>query len=131
MTKNGVTTEIFKDYEIDIKHMIHVVFRPRGLAAWNLHMKQTDHIYATIGNLRVVLYDDRVDSPTFGKLNIFILSPLRPALLVIPPRIWHGVQNVTDGESGFLNFFDYKYSHEDPDVWRLPPHSELIPYRFP
>lgn len=130
MTKNGVTTELFKNYQVDIKHMIHVVFRPGGIAAWNLHMEQTDHIFATMGTLRVVLYDDRIESPTHGKLNNLILSPQRPALLVIPPRVWHGVQNLEAKESGFINFFDNAFSHEDPDNWRLPFDSDSIPYRF-
>jgi dTDP-4-dehydrorhamnose 3,5-epimerase len=130
MTRNGVTTELFKNYVVDIRHMIHVALRPGGLAAWHLHMKQTDHVFATFGNLRVVVYDDRTDSVTHGKLNVFYLSPSRPALLVIPPGLWHGIQNIDGNESGFINFFDERFCHEDPDSWRLPSDTERIPYRF-
>lgn len=130
VTRNGITTELHRCSEFNVQHMIHVVFRPNAIAAWNLHMSQTDHLFATMGTLRVVLFDDRLDSSSRGKLNVIYLTPKRPALLVIPPGVWHGVQNIEAGESGFLNFFDNAYSHDDPDNWRLPFDSDVIPYKF-
>jgi len=55
---------------------------------------------------------------------------MRPALLVIPPRIWHGIQNLSPSTSTFVNYFDEQYAYDNPDDWRLPPDTEEIPYRF-
>jgi dTDP-4-dehydrorhamnose 3,5-epimerase len=55
---------------------------------------------------------------------------MRPQLLVVPPSVWHGVQNLSTDVSAFVNFFDREYDYEDPDDWRLPPDTAEIPYRF-
>lgn len=134
LTSNGMTTEVFRQdwglHNLSLQHLVHVTFRADGLSAWHLHEKQTDHIFASAGRLKVVLYDDRPGSQSRGRLNVFYLSPLRPALLVVPPQIWHGVQNLEAGDSSFINFFDRHFCYEDPDDWRLPPDTDAIPYRF-
>jgi dTDP-4-dehydrorhamnose 3,5-epimerase len=110
--------------------MIHVDFRPGALSAWHMHRNQTDHIFVVAGTIKVVLFDDREESATRGNLEIYHLSPLRPTLLVVPPEVWHGLQNLEAGHSSFVNFFDRRYEHDDPDEWRLPPDTDEIPYRF-
>jgi dTDP-4-dehydrorhamnose 3,5-epimerase len=79
---------------------------------------------------RIALYDARPDSPTHGVVNEFRFGSLRPALVTVPPRIWHGVQNVGDGVAVVLNLVDRAYDYEDPDHWRVPADSAEIPYRF-
>ena len=134
VTNNGVTTEVFRrDWGIvdyDIPQIIHVALRGSALSAWHMHRKKTDHILTVGGHLKVVLYDDRPDSPTHGQVDVFTTSPMRPQLLVVPPSIWHGVQNLSSETSTFVNYFDREYDYEDPDDWRLPPDTTEIPYRF-
>ncbi|HVR38279.1 MAG TPA: hypothetical protein VMU84_04235 [Thermoanaerobaculia bacterium] len=50
--------------------------------------------------------------------------------MIIPPRVWHGVQNIAPGVSIVLNLVDQAYRYEDPDHWRVPADSPEIPYRF-
>jgi dTDP-4-dehydrorhamnose 3,5-epimerase len=134
VTRNGHTTEVFSSpWELpvdEVRHVIHVSLRPAAISAWHMHREQTDQIVATAGMLRVVLYDGR-DSPTKGNIDVFELSPMRPTLLLIPPGVWHGVQNTLASEfSSFVNLFDRPYEHGDPDEWRLPIGTEEIPYAF-
>jgi dTDP-4-dehydrorhamnose 3,5-epimerase len=135
ITKNGVTTELFRPewnmVENPIQHMIHVSLRPGAVSAWHMHRLQTDHIAVIAGMIRLVLYDGRKQSPTAGKIDVFHLSPMRPTLVVIPPGVWHGLQNLSSAETGgFINFFDRAYDYQDPDEWRLPANSPEIPYEF-
>lgn len=134
ITRSGLTTEVFRrDWALDdgkIEQIIHVTLRARSVSAWHCHEKQTDRIFVTGGTINLVLYDARDNSPTRGRLNAFRLSRYRPALVVIPPGIWHGLQNIEDDTSSFINFFDRAYCYEDPDEWRLPPDTDQIPYRF-
>ena len=58
------------------------------------------------------------------------LGTVRPGLVVVPPRVWHGVQSVHAGSSSLLNLVDRAYRYERPDHWRLPPDTDEIPYRF-
>jgi len=135
VTANGITAEVFRpDWELAndrIAHIIHVRLHGNALSAWHCHRLQTDRIFVTDGSLRVVLYDDREGSRSRGKVNELRLSRYRPTLVVIPPGLWHGIQNLAPAESGFINFFDRAYRYDDPDEWRLPPDTQAIPYRFP
>jgi dTDP-4-dehydrorhamnose 3,5-epimerase len=134
ITRNGVTTELVRpEWEIGrvaIEHMIHVELRAAAVSAWHFHRFQTDRIFVTQGALRIVLFDDREGSPTRGKVDVLHLSRMRPATLLIPPFVWHGIQNVENQPSCFVNFFDRAYCYEDPDEWQLPVETDAIPYRF-
>jgi dTDP-4-dehydrorhamnose 3,5-epimerase len=134
VTRNGFTTEVFRpDWgvaELPIQHVIHVSLHPQVVSAWHQHRIQTDHIFVVSGALRVVLYDGRDDSPTHGGVNVFNVSNVRPTLLVVPPGVWHGVKNIGEGMTNFVNYFDRPYNYEDPDEWRLPRDTPEIPYSF-
>lgn len=135
VTRNGHTTELFSspwDIPVEsVRHVIHVSLKPAAVSAWHLHERQTDQIVAVDGMIKVVLHDPREDSPTEGQTDVLHLSPMRPTLVVIPPGIWHGVQNMLPaGFSSFVNLFDRPYEHGDPDEWRLPERNDQIPYDF-
>lgn len=133
VTANGITTEIHReDWGIvgNAEQVIHVALRGNAISAWHMHDRKTDHLFVVHGHLRAALYDDRDGSPTRGKLDVLHLSPMRPTLLVIPPRVWHGIQNLDAATSAFVNYFDEQYAYDNPDDWRLPPDTEEIPYRF-
>ena len=82
------------------------------------------------GAVRIVLYDARASSPTHGQLNEFSFGEHRPALLMVPPGVWHGVENLRHEPSALLNLVDEAYSYDDPDHWRLPVDSPRIPFSF-
>jgi dTDP-4-dehydrorhamnose 3,5-epimerase len=135
VTRNGHTTEVFSSpWELpvdEVRHVIHVSLKPAAVSAWHMHRAQTDQIVPVAGMIRVVLYDPRENSPSKGRVDVFNLSPMRPTLLLIPPGIWHGVQNMIASDfSSFINLFDRPYEHSDPDEWRLPLRNDQIPYEF-
>ena len=55
-----------------------------------------DRLFVSQGLLRVVLYDARPGSETFGQVDELTIGTVRPALVVIPPKVWHGVQNASE-----------------------------------
>lgn len=134
ITANGVTTEVFRDdwpLAADrVRQAIHVALRPGALSAWHLHKRKTDHLFCVAGHMRVVLFDDREGSPTRGKVDVHHVHGARPQLLVVPPDVWHGVQNLGNEPVCFINYFDEAYDHADPDEYRLPPDTDAIPYTF-
>jgi dTDP-4-dehydrorhamnose 3,5-epimerase len=134
VTANGVTTELYRpDWGIvagDVRQALHVALRGGAISAWHQHRSRWDFIFAIGGHLRIVLHDPREDSPTHGQVDVFHVSPARPSLLAVPPWLWHGVQNLSNDVSSFVNFFDVPYNYDDPDEWRLPQDAEEIPYSF-
>ena len=134
MKNNGYLTEIYRrDWQLDgqpVDQVFQVVLTPGGLSAWHLHQRTTDRLFANVGTVKVVLYDPRPESPTYGQLNEFRISPLRPQLIVVPPQVIHGVQNIGTDTAILLNLVDEAYQYEDPDHWRVPHPTPEIPYRL-
>lgn len=134
ITRNSHTTELFRvDWGIfpyPIEQIINVALHSQALSAWHMHKIKTDHIFVTQGTIKVVLFDNRQESTTKGQIDVFHLSLLRPTLLIIPPGIWHGVQNLASEASAFINFFDKQYDYKEPDEYRLDYNTNEIPYKF-
>lgn len=127
-------TEVFRldwfDDSPPIEQIFQVTLRPGALSAWHGHAETTDRLYVAEGTVRFVLYDQRPESPTRGRVNEFILSPRRPGLLVVPPQVWHGLQNVGGGTAIVMGGVDHAYCYEKPDHWRAPADSPDIPFEF-
>ena len=131
---NGALVEIYRsDWQVDtlgVDQVFHVWLNSGGLSAWHAHEHTTDRLFVTSGMIRVALFDARSDSPTCGLVNEFKVGTLQPALIVIPPKVWHGVQNLGPAPAGLLNLVDQAYRYEDPDHWRVPPDTPAIPFRW-
>ncbi len=106
------------------------VLTPGAVSAWHAHSETTDRLCAAEGSLLVVIFDNRDGSPTQGRIAEFRLSPEQPGLLVVPPRLWHGVKNVGADNACLVNAVDHAYCYEAPDHWRVAPDSPQIPYRI-
>lgn len=135
LTGYGHLTEIFRSEWMtecpDVDQIFATTLHPYGLSAWHAHAATTDRLFAVTGQFRVVLFDSRKDSPTCGVINEFRLGVQCPMLVVIPPRVWHGVQNYGDCTAVLINAVDHAYQYEGPDHWRVPHDSEDVPYKFP
>jgi dTDP-4-dehydrorhamnose 3,5-epimerase len=77
-----------------------------------------------------VLYDARKESPTHARLIELHTGEARPAFVVIPPGVWHGLKNLGPGDALLLNCPTIAYDYEDPDHYRLPYDTSEIPYHW-
>src|SRR5918997_4913262 len=102
--------------------------RPGRIKAWGMHKRQADRYFLCAGSIRVVLYDGRVESPTFQQFEEFHLTDDARGLLLIPPGVWHGDQNWGSCEAVVMNFPTRPYDRDDPDKYRIDPHSGVIPF---
>jgi len=96
--------------------------------AWHYHKKQSDHFVCIKGMSKVVLYDSREGSPTFGQVNEFFMGERNYILLKIPPLVYHGFKGIGEGESWIINVPTELYDYKEPDEYRLPFDSNDIPY---
>lgn len=104
--------------------------RPGWAKGWGMHRKHQDRYCLLRGEARLVLYDSRENSPTHGLISEIYLTEKRPQLINIPEGIWHADENICDREVLVVNFPSIPYDHADPDKFRLPLHTDLIPYKF-
>ena len=132
--ENGFLTEMFRaDWALDegeVGQVFQVNLFPGGISAWHAHQFSTDRLFASHGLFKVVLFDARSNSRTHKLVNEFRIGPIRPTLIVVPPGVWHGVQNISKEPGGIVNIVDRAYAYEDPDHWRLPFDTPEIPYSF-
>jgi len=131
---NGMLTEIYrKDWQLDdlsVDQVFQVVLNPGGVSAWHAHAETTDRLFVNFGAIRVVLYDSRPESPTNGLLNDFRLSLHRPGILIVPPKVWHGIKNQTSEPALILNLVDKAYNYQNPDHYRVAENHPGIPFSF-
>ena len=104
--------------------------RPGWVKGWAVHKTHDDRYCLLSGEMKVVLYDARPESATFGRVFEIYLSEQRRQLLSIPPGVWHADQNIGQKDVLVVNFPTIQYDHTNPDKYRLPPDTDLIPYKF-
>ena len=59
-----------------------------------MHSKITLNFAVILGKLKLVLYDDRDNSPTYGNVQEFYLTPEDHKLVTVAPRVWNGFKSV-------------------------------------
>jgi len=101
---------------------------PDVVKGWHYHKIQTDHFVCVEGMAKVVLYDGREDSPTRGEVNEFFMGRLNPILLKIPPGVMHGFKGISSEMALIVNIPTEVYRYDSPDEYRVPPHTDQIPY---
>ncbi|MEM7143747.1 MAG: dTDP-4-dehydrorhamnose 3,5-epimerase family protein [Verrucomicrobiota bacterium] len=104
---------------------------PGMIKGWGMHKKHEDRYYIVNGRMKVVMFDDRPDSPTNGLVSEVVLSHFNRRLMNIPPGIWHANWNIGDEEVLVVNCPTTPYDHANPDKYRLPLDTDKIPYDFP
>lgn len=104
--------------------------RPGLIKGWGLHKQHEDRYFVIRGEMEVVMYDPRPDSATFGKISKVYLSAARPRLVNVPRNVWHADRNIGAEDVMVINFPTIQYDHKNPDKYRLPLDTDLIPHRF-
>ena len=101
---------------------------PGVIKGWHYHKRQADHFACVAGMIKLVLYDNRQDSATRGRVEEFFVGVYHPILVKVPPLVLHGFKGVGTQEAVVINVPTYPYDHQQPDEYRMDPLSPEIPY---
>ena len=104
--------------------------RPGYVKGWNLHKEHEDRYFVLQGEMALVLFDPRPDSPTRGQVCRLVLTERDRQIVNVPRNVWHADQNIGTGDVVVVNFPTKAYDHANPDKYRLPIDTPLIPYSF-
>jgi len=129
--ERGRLMEMFRSDEEDFEKFGQVYLTtawPGVVKAWHYHRKQTDNFVCVQGMMKVALYDAREDSPTKGETAEFFMGVWNPIRLRIPAGVYHGFKCISTGEAMIVNVSTEPYNHAEPDEYRLPAHTDEIPY---
>ena len=126
----GVLVEMYSDEEfwkLHIAYGYQTSLRPGVVKGWFLHREKTDRYHLAVGELLVLLYDDRAESPTRGLVNKFVLSERRYRDVLIPNNVWHLSMNIGMADAVLINLPTTRYNYESPDRYHLPIDTDKIP----
>ena len=104
--------------------------RPGKVKGWGLHKIHEDRYFVLSGEMEIVFYDVRPDSPTTGQISRVVLSEYDRRLMNIPAGVWHANRNLGQKDVVVVNFPTIPYDHAHPDKYRLPLDTDQIPYKF-
>jgi dTDP-4-dehydrorhamnose 3,5-epimerase len=99
----------------------------RGVVkGWHRHSEMTLNYACVFGRIKLVLYDEREESPTRGELVELFLGPDDYSLAVIPPGVWNGFKGMSDPHAIVANACTHP--HDPARSERLDPFENHIPY---
>lgn len=101
---------------------------PGVVKGWHFHKVQRDNLCVVKGMAKLVLYDGRDDSSTRGKLMELFIGERNPLLVSIPAGVLHGMKGIGAEPAMFVNVPTEVYDYDEPDEFRVEPHSDEIPY---
>jgi dTDP-4-dehydrorhamnose 3,5-epimerase len=83
-----------------------------------------------VGQIRLVLYDDREASPTCSQVQEIVLGadPERYLLVRVPPLVWNGFVGLDQAPSILANCATEP--HDPQEILRKDPHDPSIPYQW-
>ena len=91
--------KVFKNFgEIYFSTIYH-----NKIKAWHLHKKAVLNYACIKGEVKLVLFDDRTKSKSYGTYSEYILTPKKYFLITIPPYIWNGFKGLDKSESIVAN----------------------------
>jgi len=104
------------------------VVNPGLVKAWKCHFKMTQHFAVPVGEIRLVIYDDRKNSITYKKIDIIEIGESNYCLVRIPPLVWYGFKALSPYPPLIANCTDLP--HDPNEVERLDAFDNNIPYSW-
>ena len=98
------------------------------IKGWHKHREMTLNYACIFGRIKLVLYDDREQSPTKGSLMEVFLGPDNYSLVVIPPEAWSGFKGMSEPFAIIANCCTHP--HDPSRSTRLNPSDDRIPYSW-
>lgn len=100
---------------------------PGVVKAWHLHKKKTLNYAVIKGMAKIVLFDDRKNSPTRGQLMEIFTGDANYCLVTVPPKVWNGIKAVGKETAILANCATLPYSPDD--IVKIDPlENDLIDY---
>ncbi|TVQ57789.1 MAG: dTDP-4-dehydrorhamnose 3,5-epimerase [Spirulina sp. DLM2.Bin59] len=101
---------------------------PGAIKGWHIHKQMTLNYAVPHGHIKLVLYDDRPDSPTQGEIQEIFLGPDHYCLVAVPPMIWNGFKGI--GQEMAIVANCSTIPHHPQEIERRDPFDPAIPYNW-
>jgi dTDP-4-dehydrorhamnose 3,5-epimerase len=102
------------------------VVYPGAIKGWHLHKKMTLSYAVVSGMIKLVLYDDRPESPTREELQELFVGDSNYVLVRIPPGVWNGFKGIGVAPAIVANCATLP--HDPDEIVRVDPFDSHMPY---
>jgi len=99
---------------------------PGVVKGWHLHSRMALNYAVVRGMIKLVLFDDRADSPTRGTIDELFIGVQNYCLVSIPPGVWNGFKGIGTEPAIVANCATLP--HDPEEIERIDPLSGRIPY---
>lgn len=131
--ESGYLCELVKEGEetfATVKQTNYTKAYPGFIKAFHWHKKQDDIWFPVAGNMQIVMYDRRPDSPTKGETQVICAGETNPLMIYIPVGVAHGYK-VLGNEPAYLFYHTTNtYNPKDPDEMRIPYNDPEIGFNW-
>ena len=97
-----------------------------AIKGWHWHREMTLNYACIFGRIKLVIFDDRPESPTRGNIEEIFLGPDNYSLVIIPPELWNGHKGMSDPYAMLANCCTHP--HDPSRSKRIDPFVNDIPY---
>ena len=99
---------------------------PEVIKAWHLHKKMILNYSVVVGSIKLVLHDDRDDSPTKDETQEIFIGQENYQLVKIPPYVWNGFKCI--GTEMAIGANCASLAHDPDEIIRKSPFDPSIGY---
>ena len=114
------------DFFTDFGEIYFSFINPGVVKGWKKHLKKTQHFAVPVGNIKLVIYDDREDSKTNNKIQEICIGKDEYKLVRIPSRVWYSFKAVGNEKAMIANCTDIP--HDPDEAVTLDYLDKSIPY---
>ena len=99
---------------------------PGVVKGWHLHKRMVINYVVPVGQIKLVLYDDRPDSKTRGELQELFIGTDNYCLVKVPAGVWNGFKGIGTVPALVANCATIP--HDPDEIVRMDPFNGTIPY---
>jgi dTDP-4-dehydrorhamnose 3,5-epimerase len=101
---------------------------PGVIKGWHEHTQQVQFYAVIQGMIKLVLYDNRANSPTYKKLMEVFVGEDNYQLVRIPTGIINGYKTISTKTAIVANCATLP--HQPKEMLRYDPHGDKVPYEW-
>ncbi|MBI3319254.1 MAG: dTDP-4-dehydrorhamnose 3,5-epimerase family protein [Candidatus Omnitrophica bacterium] len=101
---------------------------PGVVKGWHRHSRMTINYAVVIGMIKLVLFDDRPNSPTRSQIQELFVGESNYCLVKVPPMVWNGFKGIGGAPAIVANCATIP--HDPEEIERMDPLSSTIPYHW-
>lgn len=130
--ERGAVMHFLKGNSVNFKGFGEVYFsKVNGgiVKGWKLHLKAYQNICVPIGQIKFILFDNRQDSETYGRINEFLLDESSNYhLLSFPPNLWYSFKSIDSDYSVLANVSSE--IHDPSESLHMPLDNDIIKFQW-